>query len=92
MESVFAAALVLIAAQAIAQVPAPEAGSDSVATPAGQDVAITVSRYNYQEPDAPGISIHGAKVGVDYTGTWSLDRRNHWFAQANVRGLVGTTT
>ena len=87
-----AAALVLIASQAVAQLLPPEVAEDSLATPTGHDLAITVSNYNYQEPDAPGISIHGAKVGGEYTGTWSLNRRQHWFVQANVRGLIGTAT
>ena len=38
------------------------------------------------------ISIHGPKLGGEYTGTLSLDKRRHWFAQANVRGTIGNVT
>lgn len=81
--TLLAVAITLIASQSIAQ---------DLGTPTGQELAITVSHYNYEEPDSPGISIHGAKVGGEYTGTWSVNRRHRWFVQANVRGLVGTTT
>ena len=91
-EPVLALALVLIASQALAQLSTAEAAENGLATPTGHDLAITVSSYTYKEPDAPGISIHGAKVGGEYTGTWSLSRRQHWFVQANVQGLVGTAT
>jgi len=91
-ESVLVAAFALIASQSLAQTPASEAADAGLATPTGHDVAITLSHYNYQEPDAPGISIHGAKVGGEYTGTWSLSRQQHWFVQANLRGEAGTTT
>ncbi len=47
-----------------------------------------MGRYTYVEPGALGISIHGAKFGGKYTGTVSLDRRRHWFAQANARLIV----
>jgi hypothetical protein len=90
--SALASALVLIASQAMAQPPTPEVAENSLATPIGHDLAITVSHYTYEEPDAPGISIHGAKVGGEYTGTWSLNRRQHWYVQANVQGRMGPAT
>ena len=45
-----------------------------------------------REPGALSISIHGAKFGGEYTGTLSLNKRQHWFAQANVRGTIGNVT
>ena len=90
--SVLASALLLIASQAVAQLPTSEVDENSLATPTGHDLAITASSYTYKEPDAPGISIHGAKVGGEYTGTWSLNRRQRWFVQANIRGLTGSAT
>jgi hypothetical protein len=38
------------------------------------------------------ISIHGLKLGAEYTGTRSLSESRRWFFQANVRGLLGNTT
>jgi hypothetical protein len=76
-----AAVMALIPSQAFAQ-----------ATPTGHDVSVSVGRYTYIEPGATRISIHGTKVGGSYTGTVSLDKRRHWFAQADVRGIVGHTT
>jgi hypothetical protein len=70
----------------------PAAVDDSLATPTGHDVNVSVSSYTYLEPGAQGISIHGPKLGGEYTGTVSLDRRRHWFAQANVRGSIGNVT
>ena len=61
-------------------------------TPTGHDVDIIVSRYTYVEPGATRISIQGAKVGGEYAATLPLNERRHWFAQANARGTIGTTT
>jgi hypothetical protein len=63
-----------------------------LATLAGHDVNASVSSYRYAEPGDLPISIHGIKFGGEYTGTVSLDKRRHWFAQANVRGTIGTVT
>ena len=60
-------------------------------TPAGQDVNVSVSGYTYTEPGDTSISIHGAKVGGDYTATF-FNTPAHWFAQLNVHGMVGATT
>ena len=60
-------------------------------TPAGQDVNVSVSGYTYTEPGDTAISIHGAKIGGDYTATF-FNTPRHWFAQLNVHGMVGATT
>ena len=70
----------------------PAAVDDRLATPTGHDVNVSVSSYTYLEPGAQSISIHGTKLGGEYTGTVSLDKRQHWFAQANVRGTIGNVT
>jgi hypothetical protein len=44
---------------------------------------VSVGTYTYVEPGAPRISIHGVKVGGEYTGSVMLDRRRHWFVQAD---------
>ena len=62
---------------------------DRLATPTGHELNVSVGSYTYTEPGAQGISIHGAKLGGEYTGTMPLDRRRHWFVQANVRGILG---
>ena len=61
-------------------------------TPTGQDVNASVTGYTYIEPSATSISIHGPKVGGEYTATMSLNKRRYWFAQANVRGTIGFAT
>ena len=61
-------------------------------TPTGQEVNASVSGYTYVEPSATSISIHGPKVGGEYTATLPLDQRRHWYAQGNVRGMIGTAT
>lgn len=53
---------------------------------------VSLSAYDYVEPGTLSISIHGAKVGGEYTGTLPLNERRHWFAQANGRGTVGNVT
>lgn len=65
----------------------PEAG---LATPTGHDVSAGIASYTYREPegDQP-ISIHGPKFVADYNGTFALD---NWFAQAELRGTVGSAT
>jgi hypothetical protein len=63
-----------------------------LATPTGQDVNVGVGSYTYVEPGAQSISIHGIKLGGEYTGTVSLSKRHHWFVQANVRGITGNVT
>ena len=70
--------------------PAPV--DDRLATPTGHEVNVSVGSYTYVEPDALRISIHGTKFGGEYTGTVSLDKRQHWFAQGNVRGTIGNVT
>jgi hypothetical protein len=98
-----AGVLALIPSQLFAQTPgSPSAAAvqqsgsleadDGLATRTGHEVNVSVSSYNYAEPDAPGITIHGPKIGAEYTGTFSLDKRRHWFAQANVRGIIGSVT
>lgn len=80
-----AGAIALIPFRAFAQTP-------TLATPMGHDVNVSVSGYTYIEPGDLPISIHGAKFGGEYTGTFSLNQRQHWFARANARGTVGGAT
>ncbi|PYR46764.1 MAG: hypothetical protein DMF89_21165 [Acidobacteria bacterium] len=53
---------------------------------------VSLGSYTYVEPGALRISIHGVKVGGEYTGSVMLDRRRHWFAQADVRGTIGNVS
>ena len=73
----------LISSQAFAQ---DDAG---LATPIGNEVNVSIGGYTYTEPGTLSISIDGVKVGGEYTGTLPLNKRRHWFAQADVRGTVG---
>jgi hypothetical protein len=86
---ILASVIALIPSQAFAQTAAVDA---SLATPTGHDVNVSVGNYTYIEPGATRISIHATKVGGTYTGTLSLNKRRHWFAQADVRGAVGSAT
>ena len=76
----------LISPQALAQ---DDAG---LATPTGNEVNVSIGGYTYTEPGTLSISIDGVKVGGEYTGTLSLNRRRRWFAQADVRGTIGDVT
>lgn len=90
--------IMLMASQAFAQAPdsmPASAGSTveaNLSTPTGHDVSGGVASYTYREPGAQAISIHGAKLVADYTGTLSLNKARHWFAQGDVRGTVGNAT
>jgi hypothetical protein len=103
MTKLFVAGVMLISSQAFAQTPdsrsTPSAQPNdtaaingSLATPTGHEVNVSVANYDYVEPGAPSISIHGPKIGGGYTGTLSLDKRQHWFAQTDVRGTIGKVT
>jgi hypothetical protein len=91
-----AGAMALMSSQAFAQTPdsAPPAqrheAPASLATPTGHEVGFTLGNYTYNEPGATSISIHGAKLGVEYTGTLSLNEFRHWFVQVDVRGITGS--
>jgi hypothetical protein len=98
-----ASVIALISSEAFAQtadsMPAPLAQSRGAAavdadlgTPTGHEVNVSVGNYRYIEPGGLSISIHGAKVAGEYTATLSLDKRRHWFAQADVRGTIGSAT
>jgi hypothetical protein len=82
----------LIPLRAFAQTPGRAAADAGLATPMGHDVTVGVGGYTYTEPGDLSISIHGAKFGGEYTGTFSLDRHRHWFARANARTTIGRTT
>ena len=90
--------MTLMASHAFAQSPDPMSASThstsdveaSLATPTGHDVSAGVASYTYREPSAPGISIHGTKFLAEYTGTLSLNKQQHWFAQAQLRGTLGS--
>jgi hypothetical protein len=90
--------MTLMASQAFAQAPdsiatstrSPAAVEAGLATPTGHEVSAGVSSYTYREPGDQAISIHGAKFAADYTGTLSLNKERHWFAQGDVRGRFGT--
>lgn len=64
----------------------------SLATPTGHDASVSVASYTYSEPGAQSISIHGAKLGGEYTGTFRLSERGRWFGTADVRGMNGAVT
>jgi hypothetical protein len=88
--------LLLISSPAFAQAPGstpfplgPPAGEPALATPTGSEVSVSVGSYNYVEPGSPSISIHGAKIGAEYSGTVRLDERRRWFGRAEARGVLG---
>ena len=71
---------------------ASRASGQKLATPTGHDVDVSAAHYDYVEPGAHSISIHGPKIGAGYTGTLPLSSRRHWFARADVRGTIGSAT
>lgn len=73
---------------AAAQTP----GDVSVATRTGHAVSAGAGHYTYIEPGTLRISIHGARLVGEYTGTRLLNESRHWFASANVRGSAGSAT
>jgi hypothetical protein len=90
----------LMASPAFAQTPdsmpistrSTVTAESDLSTPTGHEVSAGVASYTYREPGAEAISIHGAKFVADYTGTLSLNKARHWFAQADARGAVGNAT
>jgi hypothetical protein len=104
MKTLFVVGVVALAAsQAFAQTrdsmsnpPAHQRGAPGddagLATPTGHEVNFSLGSYRYIEPGATSISIHGAKVGGEYTGTLSLSERRHWFAQIDARGTTRNVT
>jgi len=66
--------------------------AQTLETPTGSEVNVSVGGYKYVEPGTTSISIHGPKFGGEYTGTLSLGQDGHWFAQTNARGTFGRTT
>jgi len=98
-----AGVMTVISSAAFAQTPASAstpaaeplgapAIDDSLTTPTGHEVSVSVGGYTYVEPGPLRISIHGTKIAGEYTGTLSLDKRRAWFAQTDVRGLAGNAT
>ena len=76
--------LAVLSGRAFAQTSAPV-----LATRAGHEINVSLQHYDYTEPMDLNISIHGPKVGAEYTGTMLLSEQRHWFGQFNLRGTVG---
>lgn len=101
MKSLFlTGVMTLLASHAFAQTPestsvllAPPrgaaAGNAGLATPTENELSAGIGSYTYREPGDQAISIHGIKFEAGYTGTLSLSKRQHWFAQVDLRGVVG---
>ena len=101
MKTLFSATLILFAgSSAFAQTPdstipptrSTPANEVTLATPIGHDVSGGLAGYTYSEPGTTPISIHGAKFTTDYTGTFSINKRGHWFGEAGLRGTLGGVT
>jgi hypothetical protein len=87
---VFFTTLTLLPLSVWAQTPGPQ--PDTVATTApSQELSFDVSGYNYVEPGDRSISIHGMKLGGEYSGAFQLNARQHWFARTNAAGQTGRT-
>ena len=67
--------------------PSTAAVETNLATPTGHEVSAAIASYTYREPGAQSISIQGAKFVGEYTGTLSLNKRQHWFATPNCGAL-----
>ena len=103
MKALILASAMAMSSPALAQTPPasppPPAQPDRVVdgdarlvTRTGHELNVTVGHYTYTEPGPQSISIHGPRIGGQYTGTLSLNRRKRWFVQADVRGNGGSAT
>lgn len=79
-----ASLLALTSSLALAQTPTAP-GAPLLTTRTGHEVNVSAQHYGYTEPMDIDVSIHGPKFGAEYTGTFSLSERRHWFAQVNLR-------
>jgi hypothetical protein len=82
----------LVAVAALMSSPALAQNDASLATPTGHEVNVALGNYTYTEPGAHQISIGGVKVGAEYTFTFPLNTRRHWFALADVQGTFGNAS
>jgi len=100
---ILAGVIAMMSASALAQTPPstplPPAqpalaseGDGRLTTRTGHELNVSVGHYTYTEPGDQSISIHGLKIGGEYTGTLSLNRQKRWFVQADVRGTGGAAT
>lgn len=100
---ILAGVMAMMSSNALAQTPPsappppPQAatiaeGEAGLTTRTGHDLSVSVGHYTYTEPGDQSISIHGLKIGGEYTGTRSLGRGKRWFVQADVRGTGGAAT
>src|SRR6185295_16998208 len=89
-----AGVVALIPIKVFAQTPVASAApvASGLATPTGNEVSFALGGYNYVEPCDLKISIHGPKYAGEYTGTFALNPARHWFASANAKAMVGTTS
>lgn len=60
-----------------------------MATRTGHEVGVGLGYYDYIEPGDLRISIHGPRLALEYTGTFSLNERRHWFMDAGIRVSAG---
>lgn len=75
----------LLSSQVLAQSP-------TLSTAPGNDVNVSLGAYKYVEPSGQSISIHGPKIGGEYTGTALLGKSRRVFTQVNARGTAGNAT
>jgi len=73
---ILAAALTLSPLAVLAQTSATQREAPPTTSP-GHELTFTLGGYNYVEPGDTRISIHGMKLGGEYTGTFLLDSRRH---------------
>src|SRR5215203_6945938 len=64
----------------------------ALATASGHEVNVSAGSYTYIEPGRLRISIDASKIGGEYVGTLSLNKRRQWFTQADARITRGNST
>jgi hypothetical protein len=92
--------IAVTASQALAQSPGPgstqadqaQGASPGPETPTGHEINFGLGGYKYEEPGDLSISIYGPKLVGGYIGTLSLNKKQHWFAHADLRGAAGSVT
>jgi len=83
-----AGVMTLVSSAAFGQTPSGP-GAGAPVTEPGHELNVSLQHYDYTEPGDLNISIHGPKVGAEYTGTFASNSPQHWFAQVNLRATGG---
>lgn len=80
-------ALAFGAALSLLPLANPALAANQLRTHSGQEVGLSFSHYQYEEPDL--MKLEGNKFGIDYTTTLMLDQNQEWFMKIAGRYAFG---